>query len=54
MKNSNDYVTDLEILEQEYLRALNDPLFDEPEKYSVLLDLISDRIEDIKGLYANF
>ena len=47
-------MTELEILEAEYLRALNEPLFDEPEKYSVLLDLISDRIEDIKGRYANF
>jgi hypothetical protein len=47
-------MTELEILEAEYQRALNDPLFDEPEKYSVLLDLITDRIEEIKGRYANF
>jgi hypothetical protein len=47
-------MTELEILEAEYLRALNDPLFDEPEKYSILLNLISDRIEDIKERYANF
>jgi hypothetical protein len=54
VEDSKNYITDLEILEQEYLRALNEPLFDEPEKYSVLLDLLSDRIEEIKGRYANF
>ena len=47
-------MTELEILEAEYQRALNDPLFDDPEKYSILLDLISDRIENIKERYANF
>jgi hypothetical protein len=35
----------LSILEAEYTRALNEPLFDDPEKYCVLLDLIQDEIE---------
>jgi hypothetical protein len=47
-------VSELEILEAEYLRLLNDPLFDSPEQYTVILDLIMDRIEDIKELHANF
>lgn len=47
-------MTELEILEAEYQRALNDPLFDDPSEYSILLDLISDRIEEIQGRYANF
>jgi len=47
-------MTELEILEAEYLRLLNDPLFDDPEKYSIILDLVMDRIENIKERYANF
>ena len=47
-------MTELEILEAEYLRLLNDPLFDAPELYTVILDLVMDRIEDIKERYANF
>jgi hypothetical protein len=47
-------VNELEILEAEYLRLLNEPLFDHPELYTVILDLVMDRIEDIKELYANF
>lgn len=41
-------MTELEILEAEYQRLLNDPLFDEPEKYVIILDLVMDRIEDIR------
>jgi len=47
-------VSELEILRAEYQRALESPLFDEPERYCVLLDLIQARIDDIENLYANF
>jgi len=33
------------ILQAEYARALMNPLFNEPNKYCVLLDLIQDAIE---------
>ena len=33
------------ILRDEYHRAITNPLFDEPEKYSVLLDVIQDAID---------
>jgi hypothetical protein len=46
--------TELEILEAEYERASIDPLFDDPKEYSVLLDLIYDRIEEIQARYANY
>lgn len=35
----------LEILEAEYKRALEDPLFDDPAQYCVLLDLIQNEID---------
>jgi hypothetical protein len=35
----------LEILEAEYKRALENPLFDNPAEYCVLLDLIKDEID---------
>jgi len=38
-------MTRLEILEAEYERALENPLFDNPAYYCVLLDLIKDEIE---------
>ena len=40
-------MTELEILEAEYQRLLNDPLFDAPEMYTVILDLVGDRIDEI-------
>ena len=36
---------ELEILREEYWRARANPLFDDPKKYCVLLDLIIERIE---------
>ena len=33
------------ILRDEFHRAVTNPLFDEPEKYSVLLDVIQDAID---------
>lgn len=38
-------MTRLEILEAEYKRALENPLFDNPAEYCVLLDLIQNEIE---------
>jgi hypothetical protein len=38
-------VSRLEILEAEYKRALENPLFDNPAEYCVLLDLIKDEID---------
>ena len=35
----------LEILEAEYKRALDHPLFDDPAQYCVLLDLIQNEID---------
>jgi hypothetical protein len=40
-------MTELEILEAEYQRLLNDPLFDAPEMYTVILDLVADKIDEI-------
>lgn len=34
------------ILQAEYARALMKPIFDEPKKYCVLLDLIQDAIDE--------
>ena len=42
---------ELEILRAEWLHARENPLFDEPEKYCVLLDLIRDRIDQIEIRY---
>lgn len=33
------------ILQAEYARAIMNPVFDEPEKYCVLLDIIQDAID---------
>ena len=35
----------MDILQAEYARTFMQPLFDEPEKYCVLLDLIQDAID---------
>jgi hypothetical protein len=37
----------LEILKAEWLHARENPLFDEPENYCVLLDLIQDKIDEL-------
>lgn len=42
-------MSELEILRAEYRRAIEHPLFDDPAQYCVLLDLIQDRIDAIKG-----
>ena len=47
-------MSELEILRAEYERAANDPLFDNPADYCILLNLIQDRIDEIEGKYANF
>ena len=47
-------MTELEILRAEYERAQKTPLFDDPAKYCVFLDLIQNRIDEIENLYANF
>lgn len=47
-------MNELEILEAEYQRMLTNPVFDAPEMYTTILDLIMDRIEDIQERYANF
>ena len=39
---------ELEILREEYWHARSNPLFDDPKKYCVLLDLIQDRIEELE------
>jgi hypothetical protein len=40
---------ELEVLRQEYKRAVDSPIFDEPSDYCILLDLIQDRINEIEG-----
>lgn len=40
---------ELLILKTEYQRALNTPTFDDPKDYCVLLDLITDRINQLIG-----
>ena len=40
---------ELEVLRQEYKRAIENPIFDDPQDYCILLDLITDRIEQIEG-----
>ena len=37
---------EIEVLKAEYKRAVDNPLFDDPKDYCVLLDLIQDRIEE--------
>ena len=39
---------ELEVLREEYKRAVDSPLFDDPKDYCVLLDLIQDRIDQIE------
>jgi hypothetical protein len=39
---------ELEVLRLEYLHARNKPLFDKPEDYCYLLDLIISRIEELE------
>jgi hypothetical protein len=39
---------ELEILRQEYWHVRANPLFDNPKKYCVLLDLIINRIEELE------
>ena len=45
---------ELEILREEYKRAKENPLFDDPADYCILLDLIDDRIQEIQDRYANY
>jgi hypothetical protein len=45
---------ELEVLRAEYRRAHDNPLFDDPQLYCVLLDLIQDRINEIEARYANY
>ena len=45
---------ELEVLREEYKRAVDNPLFDDPQDYCVLLDLIQDRINEIEVRYANY
>ena len=40
-------MNELEILRAEYQRCLETPLFDDPKKYVVILDLIQDRIDEL-------
>jgi hypothetical protein len=40
---------ELEVLRAEYKRAIDSPIFDDPQDYCILLDLITDRIEKIEG-----
>lgn len=39
---------ELEVLRLEYWHARNNPLFDKPEQYCYLLDLIIERIEELE------
>jgi hypothetical protein len=45
---------ELEVLREEYKRAIENPIFDDPKDYTILLDLIQDRMEEIEVRYANF
>jgi hypothetical protein len=45
---------ELAILRAEYKRAQEQPLFDDPQLYCVLLGLIQSRIDEIEARYANF
>lgn len=37
----------VDILKAEYKRAINDPIFDNPADYCVLLNLIADELEKL-------
>jgi hypothetical protein len=39
----------LEILRLEYQRAIDEPLFDDPALYCVLLNVIQDKIDELEG-----
>ena len=45
---------ELEVLREEYKRAFENPIFDDPKDYCILLDLIQDRMEEIEVRYANY
>jgi hypothetical protein len=40
---------ELEVLREEYKRATESPIFDDPKDYCILLDLIQDKIDEIEG-----
>ena len=42
-------MSEIEVLKAEYKRAQENPLFDDPTQYVILLDLILDRIEELGG-----
>jgi hypothetical protein len=44
---------ELEVLREEYKRAVDSPLFDDPKDYCILLDLIQNRMDEIEERYAN-
>lgn len=39
---------ELKVLRKEYKRAIENPIFDDPKDYCILLDLIQDRIDKIE------
>ena len=45
---------ELEVLRDEYRRAVANPIVDNPEDYCILLNLIQDRIDEIEARYANY
>jgi hypothetical protein len=45
---------EIEVLREEYRRAVENPIFDDPKDYCILLDLIQDRMDEIEATYANF
>jgi hypothetical protein len=40
---------ELLVLNAEYQRALSTPIFDDPQDYCILLDLITDKIDQLTG-----
>ena len=44
----------IEILSQEYHRCQTDPLYAEPEKYCIILDLIYDELDRLMDLNSQF
>ena len=40
----------LDALAKEYERAISDPVHDDPARYCLVLDLITDEIERLNGL----
>jgi hypothetical protein len=45
---------ELEVLREEYKRAVENPIFDDPKEYCIILDLISDRMQELEERYANY